>query len=191
MFRVGQCRLRYSTTHQILPCPICRSFTHFAVFSCATALSERVSRGRRSSLFPFMSFNTELPLRRMSVSMLDRQLTNCYGYRKVASWTLITLSVGCGSFVILLLYDCRVLGPAKFVATSVTSLNYVRSRSSLATINFGEFLTLILRRSRTGTVWFYTSTSNKRAATTKTVHKVINKGLKTYVQSLHTGENFH
>ena len=25
-------------------------------------------------------------------------------------------------------------------------------------------LTLILRRSRTGTVWFYTSTSNKRAA---------------------------
>ena len=25
----------------------------------------------------------------------------------------------------------------------------------------------------------------------KTVHKVINKGLKTYVQSPHTGENFH
>ena len=38
-------------------------------------------------------------------------------------------------------------------------------------------LTLILPRSRTGTVWFYTSTSS----TTKTVHKVINKGLKTYV----------
>ena len=28
-------------------------------------------------------------------------------------------------------------------------------------------LTLILRRSRTGTVWFYTSTSNKRAARPK------------------------
>jgi len=40
-----------------------------------------------------------------------------------------------------------------------------------------EYLTLILPRSRTGTVWFYTSTSNM----TKTVHKVINKGLKTYV----------
>jgi len=53
----------------------------------------------------------------------------------------------------------------------------------------GFALTLILRRSHTGTVWFYTSTSNKRAA--QTVHKVINKGLKTYVQSLHTGENFH
>jgi len=33
-------------------------------------------------------------------------------------------------------------------------------------------LTLILRRSRTGTVWFYTSTSNEQ---------VINKRLKTYV----------
>jgi len=40
-------------------------------------------------------------------------------------------------------------------------------------------LTLILRRSRTGTEWFYTSTSNKRAARLKTIHKVINKGLKT------------
>jgi len=29
---------------------------------------------------------------------------------------------------------------------------------------FEQYLTLILRRSRTGTVWFYTSTSNKRAA---------------------------
>ena len=29
------------------------------------------------------------------------------------------------------------------------------------------------------------------SSTTKTVHKVINKGLKTYVYSLHTGENFH
>ena len=28
-------------------------------------------------------------------------------------------------------------------------------------------------------------------STTKTVHKVINKGLKTYVYSLHTVENFH
>ena len=26
---------------------------------------------------------------------------------------------------------------------------------------------------------------------TKTVHKDINKGLKTYVYSFHTGENFH
>ena len=31
----------------------------------------------------------------------------------------------------------------------------------------------------------------QESSTTKTVHKVINKGLKTYVQSLHTGENFH
>ena len=31
----------------------------------------------------------------------------------------------------------------------------------------------------------------QESSTTKTVHKVINRGLKTYVQSLHTGENFH
>ena len=31
----------------------------------------------------------------------------------------------------------------------------------------------------------------QESRTTKTVHKVINKGLKTYVLSLHTGENFH
>ena len=31
----------------------------------------------------------------------------------------------------------------------------------------------------------------QESSTTKTVHNVINKGLKTYVQSLHTGENFH
>ena len=41
-------------------------------------------------------------------------------------------------------------------------------------------LTLILPRSRTGTVWFYTSTSNKRAARPK-LYTVINKGLKSYV----------
>ena len=31
----------------------------------------------------------------------------------------------------------------------------------------------------------------QESSTTKTVHKVINKGLKTYVFSLHIGENFH
>ena len=35
---------------------------------------------------------------------------------------------------------------------------------------------------------FYQQQEN---STTKTVHKVINKGLKAYVQSLYTGENFH
>ena len=31
----------------------------------------------------------------------------------------------------------------------------------------------------------------QESSTTKTVHRVINKRLKTYVYSLHTGENFH
>ena len=39
-------------------------------------------------------------------------------------------------------------------------------------------LTLILRRSRTGTVWFYTSTSNKRAALPKLYTKSLTRDLK-------------
>ena len=41
-----------------------------------------------------------------------------------------------------------------------------------------ERLTLILRRSRTGTVWFYTSTSNKRAARPKLYKKSLTRELK-------------
>ena len=39
-------------------------------------------------------------------------------------------------------------------------------------------LSLILRRSRTGTVWFYTSTSNKRAARPKLYTKSLTRDLK-------------
>ena len=39
-------------------------------------------------------------------------------------------------------------------------------------------LTLILRRSRTGTLWFYTSTSNKRAARPKLYTKLLTRDLK-------------
>ena len=39
-------------------------------------------------------------------------------------------------------------------------------------------LTLILRRSRTGTVWFYTSTSNKREAWPKLYTKSLRRDLK-------------
>ena len=39
-------------------------------------------------------------------------------------------------------------------------------------------LTLILRRSRRGTVWFYTSTSNKRAARPKLYTKSLTRDLK-------------
>ena len=39
-------------------------------------------------------------------------------------------------------------------------------------------LTLILRRSRTGTVWFYTSTRNKRAARPKLYTKSLTRDLK-------------
>ena len=42
----------------------------------------------------------------------------------------------------------------------------------------GTCLTLILQRSRTGTVWFYTATSNKRAARPKLYTKSLSRDLK-------------
>ena len=47
-----------------------------------------------------------------------------------------------------------------------------------AAFSFDCILTLILRRSRTGTVWFYTSTSNKRAARPKLYTKSLTRDLK-------------
>jgi len=49
------------------------------------------------------------------------------------------------------------------VSPTVVIKSYFMPRSNEFTMK----LTLILRRSRTGTVWFYTSTSNKRAARPK------------------------
>ena len=43
-------------------------------------------------------------------------------------------------------------------------------------------LTLILRRSRTGTVWFYTSTNNKRAARPK----LYTKSLTIYLKRMYS-----
>ena len=48
----------------------------------------------------------------------------------------------------------------------------------LHNIIISSTLTLILRRSRTGTVWFYTSTSNKRAARQKLYTKSLTRDLK-------------
>ena len=45
-------------------------------------------------------------------------------------------------------------------------------------LHFIRNLTLILRRSRTGTVWFYTSTSNKRAARPKLHTESLTRDLK-------------
>ena len=44
--------------------------------------------------------------------------------------------------------------------------------------NYNILLTLILRRSCTGTVWFYTSTSNMRAARPKLYTKSLTRDLK-------------
>ena len=54
-----------------------------------------------------------------------------------------------------------------------------RSRKGAKTeAEYNSHLTLILPRSRTGTVWFYTSTSNKRAARPKLYTKSLTRDLK-------------
>ena len=57
---------------------------------------------------------------------------------------------------------------------------HLRMREIIARNMFSclELLTLILRGSRTGTVWFYTSTSNKRAARPKLYTKSLTRDLK-------------
>ena len=53
-----------------------------------------------------------------------------------------------------------------------------KGTNSTYEIQIRNLLTLILRRSRTGTVWFYTSTSNKRAARPKLYTKSLTRDLK-------------
>ena len=61
---------------------------------------------------------------------------------------------------------------------SVYSLLILTRVLVLIFVNSNSLLTLILRRSRTGTVWFYTSTSNKRAARPKLYTKSLTRDLK-------------
>ena len=71
------------------------------------------------------------------------------------------------------LFDCILLifyNPVFHYPQSVVFLDYL--------------LTLILRRSRTGTVWFYTSTSNKRAARPKLYTKSLTRDLKRMYSGL-------
>ena len=60
----------------------------------------------------------------------------------------------------------------------VKSASVLAQLSSLDNNSPYVSLTLILRRSRTETVWFYTSTSNKRAARPKLYTKSLTRDLK-------------
>ena len=63
---------------------------------------------------------------------------------------------------------------------SFTSFTLCSKNSAIAVMQTSVTLklTLILRRSRTGTVWFYTSTSNKRAARPKEYTESLTRDLK-------------
>ena len=99
-----------------------------------------------------------------------------------------------------------------FLENNVTTLEYPPYSPDLATADFYIFpqlisalkgrscsestdsnksvaesgiLSLILRRSRTGTVWFYTSTSNKRAARPKLYKKSLTRDLSLCIVASH------
>ena len=64
------------------------------------------------------------------------------------------------------------------ILESITSSFKCLIPRSVFSPSFMQLLTLILRRSRTGTVWFYTSTSNKRAARPKLYTESLTRDLK-------------
>ena len=71
--------------------------------------------------------------------------------------------------------------PATLICSLQSGLQQLADRSGY--LNFSAWfmenvLSLILPRSRTGTVWFYTSTNNKRAARPKLYTKSLTRDLK-------------
>ena len=68
--------------------------------------------------------------------------------------------------------------PLRFLIFNVSRRVYLHAHSSAYVTDKPFQLTLILRRSRTGTVWFYTSTSNKRAARPKQYTQSLTRDLK-------------
>ena len=77
------------------------------------------------------------------------------------------------TFMVMTTSVCRYMPDCYLNSTftlSICSISIAGKPQSLCcwkTPGEADILTLILRRSRTGTVWFYTSTSNKRAARPK------------------------
>ena len=81
----------------------------------------------------------------------------------------------------LRMHGMEYFKPSRFTSTHLMAYSKVKLKSNGDKTSpcFKPFLlTLILRRSRTGTVWFYTSTSNKRAARPKLYTKSLTRDLK-------------
>ena len=111
-----------------------------------------------------------------------------YSYRYVYVFLLLCMfflfcSVNSVSFVVLCtvcVYMCTVLLPLAVNPIAVNKYVHIISsgRQDMEGPNRLQHLTLILPRSRTGTVWFYSSTSNKRAARPKLYTKSLTRDLK-------------
>ena len=111
---------------------------------------------------------------------LERGTTvNSVGYSEMLSTEAYCLQVFCCCMT-----TCAHILPStlfkllwNWVSRCWNILNTVPISPPRTTI-FLVHLTLILQRSRTGTVWFYTSTSNKRAARPKLYTKLLTRDLK-------------
>ena len=74
---------------------------------------------------------------------------------------------------------CLVLGDSlvRNVGTENSNMKF-ECFAGIRAVQLRRVIALILRRSRTGTVWFYTSTSNKREARPKLYTKSLTRDLK-------------
>ena len=86
--------------------------------------------------------------------------------------------------------SCGMTHKGSWIIIVIKSKNYIKQPHWPLHTCFGnyEILNLILRRSRTGTVWFYTSTSNKRAARPKLYTKSLTRDWNLCIVASHWWE---
>jgi hypothetical protein len=83
----------------------------------------------------------------------------------------------CHHIYLLVYTSLLAIYKISLISAAVSNFKFFYLNSRNAGGSFKQ-LTLILRRSRTGTVWFYTSTNNKRAARPKLYTKSLTRDLK-------------
>ena len=105
--------------------------------------------------------------------------SNFFRNKKKSKISLLENRDRCSKFVHALVCVCEVRKKEPALGEQCQSImeGNILSDNLLCSVYIAT-LTLILPRSRTGTVWFYTSTSNKRAARPKLYTKSLTRDLK-------------
>ena len=148
--------------------------------------SEVIAVHCRKSIFFFYWHYIPLRVLAFSVILFHSTLSShCFLHRLIpilcisSSLSLIHLFLGLPPILLPLGLQSNILLD---VPLSFIRITWPSQAILLLFINLTvSLLALILRGSRTGTVWFYTSTSNKRAARPKLYTKSLTKGLTAYV----------